>query len=103
MHTTVQHLAIIWPLSLDAFSGLTAALIFLALALYIVSLGLWSLAGLGQTRKWVAIIIRCLVALCFILILGKARWQRKHKDVETIVCADISDSTKQYNAWQGES
>src|SRR5438309_1184446 len=95
--------SILWPLKLDYFSGLTAFLIFLGLSLFFVSLGVWSLAGLGPVRKWVAIAVRCLVALCFVLILGGARWQRRHKDVETIVCSDISASVDQFTAYQGDS
>jgi uncharacterized membrane protein len=102
---SIQHsaLALVWPLKLDYFSGLTALVIFLALAAFFVSLGLWSLAGLGPVRKWVAIVVRCLVALCFILILGGARWQRKHRDVETIVCSDISESIDQFTRFSGPS
>src|SRR5947209_19617735 len=91
-------LAFVWPLKLEYFNGVTATLLFLGLALFFLSLGLWSLAGLGPVRKWVAIGIRCAVALCFVLLLGGARWQRQHKDVETIVCSDISDSIDQYRS-----
>src|SRR3954447_18299442 len=95
--------AIIWPLKLDYFNGLTAFLLFLGLAVFFVSLGLWSLAGLGPVRKWVAIGIRLAVALCFVLILGGARWQRQHKNVETIIVSDISDSIDQFTKFQGDS
>src|SRR4051812_49190068 len=95
--------AIVWPLKMEYFSGWTATLFFVGLALFFLSLGLWSLAGLGPVRKWVAIGIRCAVALCFVLLLGGARWQRQHKDVETIVCSDISDSIDQYRGYPGEN
>src|SRR5258708_13540213 len=100
---TLGPLAIIWPLKLDYFNGLTAFLLFLGLALFFVSLGLWSLAGLGPVRKWVAIGIRLAVALCFVLILAGARWQRQHKNVETIVVSDISDSIDQFTKFTGDS
>src|SRR2546423_10186084 len=96
-------LAFAWPFKLEYFTGLTATLLFLGLALFFVSLGLWSLAGLGPIRKWVAIGIRLAVALCFVLILGGARWQRQHKDVETIVVSDISDSVDQFRGYSGDS
>src|SRR5467141_2921371 len=104
---SIQHSAFapafVWPLKLEYFNGVTAFLIFLGLALFFVSLGLWSLAGLGPMRKWVAIGIRLAVALCFVLILGGARWQRQHKNVETIVLSDISDSIDQFTGFQAES
>ena len=104
---SIQHsafsLSIIWPLKLEYFTGTTAALLFLGLAIFFVTLGLWSLAGLGQVRKWTAIILRLLVTLCFILILGGARWQRQHKNVEVIVCSDISDSIDQFTKFPGNS
>ena len=96
-------LSLAWPLKLEYFTGLTATLLFLGLAVFFVSLGVWSLAGLGRVRKWTAIILRLLVALCFILILGGARWQRQHKDVEVIVCSDISDSIDQFTKFPGNS
>ncbi len=104
---SIQHsafsLSIIWPLKLEYFTGTTAALLFLGLAIFFVTLGLWSLAGLGQVRKWTAIILRLLVTLCFILILGGARWQRQHKNVEVIVCSDISVSIDQFTKYPGNS
>ena len=101
--STLAPISLAWPLKLEYFTGLTATLLFLALAVFFVSLGLWSLAGLGRVRKWTAIILRLLVALCFILILGGARWQRQHKDVEVIVCSDISDSIDQFTKFPGNS
>src|SRR5256885_17040315 len=92
IHPSAFAPAMVWPLKLEFFNGLTATLLFLGLALFFVSLGLWSLAGLGPIRKWVAIGIRLAVALCFVLILGGARWPRPHKGVATIVVRAISDS-----------
>ena len=96
-------LGFVWPLKMEYFSGWTATWLFLGLAAFFVSLGLWSLAGLGPARKWTAITLRLLVALCFVLILGGARWQRQHKDVEVIVCSDISDSIDQFTSFPGDS
>ena len=89
-------LAFVWPLKLEYFSASTAALMFLGFVVFFVSLGVWSLAGLGRARQWTAIAVRLLVTLLFILILGGARWQREHKDVEVIVCSDISESIEQF-------
>lgn len=94
-------LAFAWPLRLEYFSGLTATLVFLALAAFFVSLGLWSLAGLGPVRKWVAIAIRLAVVLIFVLILGGARWQRQHKDLEVLAVKDISESVDLYTNFKG--
>ncbi len=96
-------ISFVWPLKLEYFTALTAALLFLGLAVFFISLGLWSLSGLGPVRKWTAILLRLLVALCFILILGGARWQRQHKNVEVIVCSDISDSIDQFTRYPGNS
>ena len=96
-------LAIVWPLKMEYFSGWTALLLFLGFGAFFVGLGMWSLAGLGRTRKWVAISLRLLVLLCFILILAGARWQRRHRDVEVIVLSDISDSIDQFTGYSGNS
>jgi uncharacterized membrane protein len=96
-------LGIVWPLTLEKFSGVTALALFVGLGAFFVGLGLWSLAGLGPVRKWTAIGFRLAVLLCFILILGGARWQRRHKDVEDIVISDISDSIDQFTNFPGNS
>src|SRR4051794_22548352 len=96
-------IAFAWPLKLEFFSGFIAFALFAALGLFFVSLGLWSLAGLGPVRKWVAIGTRLAVALVFVLILGGARWQRQHKDLEVIVCRDISESIDQFTNYHAES
>ena len=86
-------MAFSFPIHLEYLSTLEAAGIFLALAIPILLLGMWSLNGLGRVRKWVAIGTRLLVLLGFVLILGGVRWQREHKAVEVMVLRDLSDST----------
>lgn len=82
-----------FPLSLEFFSGWVALALFAGVGLPIVLLGMRSLNGLGPTRKWTAIVLRLLVLLLFVLILGGARWQRVHKELDVIVLRDVSDST----------
>ncbi len=84
----------IFPLTLEFFSWWVALAIFAAVGIPIFWLGTRSLNGLGPTRKWTAIVIRLLVLVLFILILGGARWQRIHKDLDVIVLRDVSDSTE---------
>lgn len=86
-------LALAWPVRMEYFPGWLAALFFIAGAIPIVLLGVWSLNGLGPVRKWVAIGTRLAVMLLFILIIGGVRWQRTHKDLEVWVLRDISGST----------
>jgi uncharacterized membrane protein len=88
-----DQLAMNAPLHLEYFSGWWALAIFAALAAPIVLLGVRSLNGLGPVRKWVALGMRLLVLLVLVLILGGARWQRQHKDVEVLFIRDLSDST----------
>lgn len=88
-----DQLAMNAPLHLEYFSGWWAIALFLALAIPIVLLGVGSLNGLGPVRKWVAMGMRLLVLLVLVLILGGARWQRQHKDVEVLFIRDLSDST----------
>lgn len=83
-----------FPLTLEFFSWPTALALFAAIGLPIVWLGVRSLNGLGQTRKWTAIVIRLIVLALFILVLGGARWQRIHKDLDVIVLRDVSQSTE---------
>ncbi len=84
-----------FPLHLEYFSGLVALGLFAGIGAIVVLLGMRSLNGLGPVRKWVAIGIRLLVLLMFILILGGARWQRINKNVEVIVLRDTSESMSQ--------
>ena len=83
-----------FPLTLEFFSWLYALGLFVAVGLPIVWLGMRSLNGLGPTRKWTAIVIRLIVVALFVLVLGGARWQRIHKELDVIVLRDVSDSTE---------
>ncbi len=96
-------LALTWPIQLSHFSGVFATLLFLALALPIVLLGVKSLAGLGPTRKWTAIVVRLLVILTLVLILGGVTWTRTAEDVHVMVLRDVSQSTDQVRAYPGPS
>ena len=80
------------PLELQHFSWWVALLGFAVLGGLVVFLGLWSLAGLGAARKWTAITVRLCVVLLLILILGGARWERKHEDLEVMILNDASAS-----------
>src|SRR5439155_18640335 len=88
-------LALSSPITLEYLTAFQAACLVAAVSLPIVLLGMRSLNGLGPLRKWVAIAIRMLVVLLFILIIGGARWQRQNKDLEVIVLRDVSESTSQ--------
>jgi len=83
--------------------GWKAALIFAALALPIIWLGMRSLAGMGPVRKWVAIAIRLLVLLMLMLTLAGARWNRLHKDVQVMVVRDNSQSTMHVRGYPGRN
>ncbi|MDB5294116.1 MAG: von Willebrand factor type, partial [Phycisphaerales bacterium] len=80
------------PLELQHFPWWVALLAFAGLGGLVVFLGLWSLAGLGPARKWTAIAVRLCVILLLLLILGGARWERKHEDLEVMVLNDASAS-----------
>src|SRR6266850_5574615 len=80
-----------------------AALIFGALAVPIIWLGMRSLAGMGPVRKWVAIVLRLLVLLMLVLILAGARWNRMHKDVQVMVVRDNSQSTMHVRGYPGRN
>src|SRR2546423_5522160 len=88
-------LAFTSPLVLEYLTWLQFLGLFAILALPIVLLGMRSLNGLGPVRKWVAIGVRLLVLLLFVLIVGGARWQRVNKNLEVIVVRDVSQSTAQ--------
>ncbi len=83
----------VWPIRLEYFPWWVALLLFTALGLPIVLLGIRSLAGLGKTRQRVAIVIRLLVLLLIVLLLGGIRLQRTSRDLEIMVLRDISTST----------
>src|SRR3954465_12013516 len=80
-----------------------AILIWCALAVPIVWLGMRSLTGMGPVRKWVAIAIRLLVLLMLVLILAGARWNRMHKDVQVMVVRDNSQSTMHVRGYPGKN
>jgi uncharacterized membrane protein len=101
--TDLPILAIVWPLKFEYMRGWHAALLFLALAIPIVLLGIRSLAGLGPVRRWVAVGARLLVLLLFILIIAGARWQRENKILEVMVLRDISESTNLVRDFPGKS
>lgn len=91
------------PLQLHAMLWWQAGLLFMALAAPVVLLGLWSLAGLGPVRKWVAIGVRLAVIAVLVLLLGDVRWQRTHRDLEVIVLRDVSDSTQLVNQFPADA
>ena len=94
-------LALTWPLRMEFIPGWLVCVLFLAGAVPIVLLGVWSLSGLGPVRKWVAIGLRLSVLLLALMILGGVRWQREHRDVEVMVLRDMSDSANQVKGFPG--
>ncbi len=98
---TPSLLAFVWPIRLEYFSGWAALGMFLLLGLPIVWLGMRSLNGLGQLRKWVAIVLRLMVIGLIILILGGIRIARQATDVEVMVLRDISGSTGYIHDYPG--
>lgn len=90
------------PLQLQHFPWWVALLSFAGVGALVVLLGLWSLAGLGRVRKWTAITVRLLVVLFLILILGGARWERKHEDLEVMVLNDSSGSIDNVATFPGK-
>ena len=97
-----QPLGVVWPFTLEYFSGLLALGMFVLGAGPILFLGMRSLAGLGPVRKWVAIAMRLGVLGLMILILGGIRFQRQHHDLEVMVLRDISLSTTLVHDYPGE-
>ena len=93
--------AIVWPIHLEYIPGWIALLIFLGLGAIVVLLGVRSLNGLGLMRKWVAIGVRLVVLLLFILILGGIRWQRVHKNLEVMALVDVSGSMRYFTQYPG--
>src|SRR5690242_16541009 len=75
-------LAYYFPLRLEYLTWPRAILLLALCSIPVLVLGMHSLNGLGPVRKWVAIAIRLLVLLIFVLIIGGARWQRTNHDLE---------------------
>jgi len=90
------------PLQLQHFSWWVALLVFAGVGGLVVLLGLWSLAGLGKVRKWTAIGFRLLVVFLLILILGGARWERKHEDLSVMILNDSSGSIDNVTTFPGK-
>jgi len=96
-------LAFTWPFRLEYLTAWQAFLLFLALGAIVLMLGIRSLNGLGQVRKWVAIGVRLLNVLLIVLLIAGLRWQRKHSDLEVMVLRDISGSTQLVHDFPGQS
>jgi len=96
-------LPLAWLIDLEYMTGWRAALLFAALGLPVVFLGMRSMAGLGPVRQWVAIGLRLVVLLVLVLIVSGARWQRVHKSLEVMVLRDISDSTALFRQYPGKN
>ena len=94
-------MAFTWPLHLEYMPGWVGLVLFLGLGGLVVLLGIRSLSGLGPVRKWVAIGVRLAVLLLFVLIIGGARWQRVHKDLEVMALLDVSGSMRYYTSYPG--
>src|SRR5882757_5112564 len=88
-------IALTSPITLEYLTWYQALGLFAGAGAIFVLMGMRSLAGLGAVRQWVAIMIRLLVLLLFVLVIGGARWQRQNKDLEVIVLRDVSESTAQ--------
>ena len=91
------------PARLEYLSPLQATLLFLALAVPVVLLGVRSLNGLGKVRQRVAIGLRLLVMLLLVLVLAGLRWQRTSHDLDVIVLRDISQSTRDAVDYPGKT
>ena len=81
------------PLRLEYLSVPIAAILFVALALPVIWLGMRSLNWLGATRKWVSISLRLSIIWVLVLLLCGAHWVRRNRDLEVIVLRDVSTST----------
>ncbi len=89
------------PIRLQTFSWWVALALFAGLGGIIVLMGMRSLGGLGPARKWVAISVRLLVLAVLILILGRALWEQRHRDMEVMILHDVSDSMNNLADWPG--
>ncbi len=81
-------------IQLQNMSFLQVALLFAALAIPVVWLGMRKMDAVGPIRKWVAIGARLLVLLLCVLVLAGMRIERTNKDVAVMVLRDVSRSTQ---------
>lgn len=81
-------------IQLQNMSFLQAMLLFAALAVPVIWLGMRTMDAVGPIRKWVAIGARVLVLLLAVLILAGIRVERSNKDVAVMVLRDVSRSTQ---------
>jgi Mg-chelatase subunit ChlD len=91
------------PLRLEYLSIPGAAMLFTALALPVIWLGMRSLNWLGATRKWVAISLRLSVIWVLVLLICGAQWVRQNRDLEVIVLRDVSTSTNSVTPPRGKT
>ena len=85
----------------ENMSGLAVLVLFLAVAVPTVLLGIRTMKALGPVRRWVAIGARVVVLLLLVLILAGIRLERTNKAVEVMVVRDVSDSTQLVNVTGG--
>ena len=88
---------------LDYLSLPALAAMFLALGAFIVATGSFSLTGMSPLRRWVAISIRLVVLLLFLLLIAGAQWERQNKNLEVMVVRDISLSTENVRDFPGKT
>ena len=67
-------------------------LVLLALLPLIVLLSFRSLAGLGPIRRWIAIVVRCLVIACMAAALAGPSWTRETDALSVVFVVDRSRS-----------
>ena len=76
-------------------------LVLLALLPLLAVLSIRSLAGLGPTRRVLAICIRCVVVACMVFALAGAHWVRSIDDLAVIFLLDRSSSVPEEFQQQG--
>src|SRR5207302_765286 len=89
------------PLEFQNFSWPVALLILGCAGGIVVLLGWLSLKSLGAVRQWTAIGIRLLVVALLVLILGDARWDKKHDALEVMILNDASASVDLVSEFPG--
>lgn len=87
----------------DAAPVWGVAALFVIVAGAMTWLGRRSMAGLGPTRRWVALGLRLAVVLLLIMALAGARWERRARDAEVIVLHDLSRSTLNVQTGAGQT